>query len=85
MPRYISDMNKVVLLAESGTYGVTSGTTNGGLWVGEVTEHSVDDNENLLEDRYLGTNTRSVAEWAAGPRDVTGTITYNAQDFRFPL
>lgn len=83
MPRYVSDQNKVVLLVESGTYGVTSGTN--GIWIGEVTEHKVDDAENLLVDRYLGANTRSVSEWAPGPRDVTGTLTYNAQDMRLPF
>jgi len=85
MTRYISDQNKVVLLAESGTYGVTSGTAGAGLWVGEVTEHSIEDSENLREDRFLGASTRSVAQWVGGPRDIKGKLTYNAQDMRLPF
>lgn len=85
MPRYVSDQNKVVLLLESGTYGVTSGTAGGGLWLGEVTDHSVEDSENLLEDRFLGASTRSVSEYAPGPRDIKGKITYNIQDMRLPF
>lgn len=82
MARYISDQNKVVLIQESGTYAVTSGN---GVWIGEVTESSMDDVEGKIEDRYLGTATRNFNDFVAGPRDVTGTITYNTQDFRIPL
>lgn len=82
MARYISDQNKVVLLHESGTYAVTSGN---GYWLGEVTENSIDDNENKIEDRYLGTASRSFGDYEQGPRDVTGTLTYNVQNFRIPF
>ena len=82
MPRYISDQNKAVLLFESGTYGVTSGN---GYWVGEVTDITINDEENLLVDRFMGASTRSVSQWVGGPRTVDGTVTYNIQDMRLPF
>jgi hypothetical protein len=80
--RYLQDANKIVLLHESGTYANASGN---GVWIGEVTENSIDDNENKLEDRFLGTASRSFGNLQQGPRDVTGTLTYNAQNFRIPF
>ena len=82
MVRYSQDRNKVALIHESGTYGITSGATGTGVWIGEITEHSADDSENLIADRFLGANTRSVAEWAGGPRDINGTITFHPTDMR---
>lgn len=81
MARYINDQNKVALLHESGTYATASGN---GVWIGEVTENSIDDSENKIEDRYLGTS-RSFGNIQQGPRDVTGTLTYNVQNFRLPF
>jgi len=82
MSRYVSDQNKVVLLHESGTYASTSGN---GVWLGQVTDHALDDAENKLENRYLGTATRSFDLMEQGPRDATGTLTYHAQNFRIPF
>ena len=82
MARYISDQNKVVLLHESGTYANTSGN---GFWVGEVTDSTIDDSENKLTNFYLGTQSRSYGSIEQGPRDVTGTLTINAQNFRLPF
>lgn len=82
MARYISDQNKVVLIHESGTYSAVSGA---GQWIGQVTENSISDAENKLENRYLGTATRSYDLMEQGPRDVTGTLTYHAQDMRLPF
>jgi len=82
MARFLSDQNKVLLLHESGTYSSTSGNA---VWLGEVTENSIDDTENKLEDRFLGTSSRSFGDYELGPRDVTGTLTYNAQNFRLPF
>jgi len=87
MTRYVSDQNKVVMLLESGTYANadTTGITGSVAWIGQVTEHSVDDSENLIETRYLGTSTRNVQEFTDGPRDVTGTLTYNPANMRIPF
>ena len=84
MARYKADQNKVLGVYESGTYGTIkdSGST---FWIGQVTEHSIDDQEGLIETRYLGTSTRNVDKFDQGPRDVTGTLTYNAQDMRLVL
>ena len=81
MARFVSDQNKVLGVYESGTYGAIkdSGST---FWIGQVTEHSIDDSENLLENRYLGTSDRNFDYMAQGPRDVTGTLTYHVQDMR---
>lgn len=82
MARYISDQNKVVLINESGTYSTVSGN---GEWIGEVTENTIEDAENKLEDRYLGTASRNFDNFVDGPRDVAGQTTYNAQDMRLPF
>lgn len=82
MARYLQDQNKVVLLHESGTYANSSGN---GVWLGEITEHSIDDNEEKIVDRYLGTSSRSFGNYQQGPRNVTGTIDYNIQNFRLPF
>ena len=82
MARYISDQNKIVLRHESGTYASASGN---GIWIGQVTDSSVSDAENVLVNRYLGTASRSWGSTEPGPRDVTGTLTFNAQDMRIPF
>lgn len=74
MARFISDQNKVLFKHESGTYGSSYGP---GMWIGEVTENSIDDAEGKIETRYLGTASRNVDGYTLGPRDVTGTLTYN--------
>jgi len=79
MTRFISDQNKVALLMESGTYSNTSGN---GYWPGQVMSHDVDENENFLETRYLGTANRNWSVMEQGPRDYTGTLNYRVQDFR---
>ncbi len=70
------------MLQESGTYAVPFGA---GVWVGQVSTHDIDDAENLLENRFLGTTSRSYGAMEQGPRDVTGTVTYHPQDMRIPL
>jgi len=87
MTRYVSDQNKVVMLLESGTYSnaSTTGITGSVAWIGQVTDHSVDDAENLVETRYLGTSTRNFDSFSDGPRDVTGTLTYNPANMRIPF
>lgn len=81
MARYKSDMNKVVGVYESGTYGSIkdSGST---FWPGQVTSHSIDDAENKLINYYLGTASRSYGSLENGPLDATGTLSYNLQDMR---
>ncbi len=81
MARFISDQNKIVGIFESGTYG-TAMTGSGFFWLGQVTENTIDDAENVLENRFLGALNRSVNKIDQGPRDVTGTVVYNAQDMR---
>ena len=70
------------MLHESGTYGSSTGT---GVWIGEVTDSSIDDSEGKLTNNFLGTDSRSFGAIDQGPRDVTGTLTYNAQNFRLPF
>lgn len=80
--RYLSDQNKLALLFESGTYGITSGGAGTGNWIGEVIDHSVTDEESILEDRFLGALTRSTSVYQGGPRNVNGTISYRPTDMR---
>jgi len=75
--RYISDQNKVVMLYESGTYAVPLAT---GKWIGEVTENTIEDAQNYLEDRFLGDASRSIGRYERGPTDITGTVTYHPVD-----
>jgi hypothetical protein len=79
MARYIADQNKVLFMHESGTYGTTSGNA---FWVGEVQENAVTDSEGRIETRYLGNLNRNVAKFTQGPRDINGTLTYNAQNMQ---
>ena len=81
MTRYNADQNKVLGLYESGTYAsvLDAGST---FWIGQVTEHSIDDAENKLENYFLGTSSRSFGIMAQGPNDITGTVTYHPVDFR---
>jgi len=44
---------------------------------------SIDDSENKLVNRYLGTNSRNFGEINQGPNDITGTLTIHPQDMRF--
>ena len=82
MTRYLSDQNKVVYLFESGTYAgsITQPGPTASTWLGQVQEFSLTEEENKIETRYLGNNSRSVASFEDGPRDVTATLTYNPQD-----
>jgi len=82
MARFLADQNKVLVQIESGTYAQASGP---GIWPGQVTDNSIDDAENLIETRFLGTATRNFDTMDQGPRDVTGTITYHPQDMRLVL
>lgn len=80
MARYAADQNKVLGRYESGTYGVP--VVGSAFWIGQITDHSVDDAENVLINRFLGTADRNFDSLEQGPRDVTGTITYHPQDAR---
>ena len=82
MARYAGDMNKVVLRHESGTYANAHGD---GVWAGQVSTNSISDDENYIFDRYMGTNSRNYSDSNLGPQEVTGTLTYNIQDHRFPF
>ena len=86
MARFGSDQNKVVGVHESGVYA-TAGVDDIGsiFWMGQVTDCSIDDNENKVINRYLGTASRNFDVIDQGPIDITGTITLNSQDMRFPF
>jgi len=82
MSRFIADLNKVLLKHESGTYANTSGNA---FWIGQVTENTITDSENLQINRYLGTGSRQFDSINLGPRDVTGVLTYNPSDMMIPF
>jgi len=91
MARYISDQNKVIGIYESGLYGIraVSGTTSAvagsTFQIGQVTTHSLDDQENYTVDRHMGTTSRSIDGYDSAVRDVTGTISFRMQDMRIPF
>ena len=84
MSRYVSDQNKVAFIHESGTY---AGSTHPELfanectWLGQVQDLSITEAENRIENRYLGAASRDFESFVDGPIDITGTLTYNPQDF----
>src|SRR3990167_7257676 len=77
--RYISDQAKVVLLLESGTYGVASGN---GFWPGMIQSHDIVESENVIQTRFLGQGNRFVGQFNPGPSDVEGNLTFFPQDWR---
>ncbi len=79
MARFLQDQNKVAWQHESGTYTFTSGN---GFWPGQVTEHTIDDEEGKITSRFLGTANRNFDTVEQGPRDLTGTLTYHPTDMR---
>lgn len=85
--RFIGDFQKVVGIHESGTYAnaASGGDSLAGstYWPGQVTDHSIDDNENYIEDRYMGTATQNFDTLEPGQSDLTGTLTYHPHDMRF--
>lgn len=86
MTRYINDQNKVVIVAESGTYGNWMSGTAGGVgsrWAGEVTLNTIAEAVSRLEDRYLGNASRSYGAMEDGAIDITGTLTLHPQDMYF--
>jgi len=80
MPRYMNDESQVSFRYESGTYAEPSGLFH---WVGMVQDHTIDESENIIPTRVVGTATRNVDQFIDGPRDVTGTINYFPQDWKF--
>jgi len=86
MARFIGDYQKVVGIHESGTYAnpcsgacTVAGST---YWIGQITENAIDDAENYIEDRYMGTATQNYDTMEKGANDVTGTLTYHPHDMR---
>ena len=75
----VADQNKLCHFYESGTYANTSGA---GQWIGKVIDHTLDENLNITENRYLSTSTRNVDEFLDGVKHYEGTITYRPQDFK---
>jgi hypothetical protein len=75
----VADQNKLCHFFESGLYANTSGA---GQWIGKVLEHSLDENLNITENRYLSTSTRNVDEFLNGVKHFEGNITYRPQDFK---
>jgi len=81
MAKYgVSDQNKVMFYYESGAYGTASGGTN---WIGLVTNHAIDENENVVPLRYVAGAGRNVNQFVQTSKEVEGTITYHPQDLRF--
>ena len=80
MARIINNLNVVIGIHESGTYaGSITGST---FWIGQVQSHSTSESEGLIEQRFLGQSDRNFDRFIQGPRDVTGTLTYNPSDMR---
>ena len=80
MARFTNDQNRLTFFFESGAYSATSGTI--GIWPGQVQSHSIVDNQNVITTRFLGLGTRNIGTLEDGPRDIEGTVTYFAQDWR---
>ncbi len=87
MGRFIGDYQKVVGSHESGTYAYAASgadsVAGSTYWVGQVTDHSIDDAENYMEDRYMGTASPNFDTMDDGPEEVTGTLTFHPHDMRY--
>jgi len=81
MKYFVADKNQVVLGTESGTTWGTLHTS--GTWIGMVQNHTISDNEGITTYRYAGTADRNVSTFIQGPTEVTGTLEFFPQDFRF--
>lgn len=79
MARLLSDQSKLVFLYESGTYANISGA---GQWPGMVQEHSIIENQNVIENRFLGLGVRNIGTFENGPLDIEGDVTLFPQDWR---
>ncbi len=82
MAYYVSDQNTVAMIYSSGTYAIPSGTAATGQWIGLVQSHSVDEDLTVKDVRFTGTATRNVDKFVDGVINVTGDLSYIAQDFR---
>jgi len=82
MGRYTSDDNIVTLYHESGTYGTSSGN---GVWIGQISEHNLTDDEGYARNRYLGTGSRTSVAYEQGLNTVEGTLTFRVQDWKVPF
>src|SRR3990167_10601262 len=80
MARFVGDQSSVIFIYESGTYATVSGT---GQWIGLVTNHAANEEENVQSIRYAGTGDRNVDLHVTGAYDITGAITYYPQDWKF--
>ena len=79
MAIFKGDQNQTVFFYESGTYANTSGAAQ---WLGQVQTVSIDEETNTIRNRFQGTGNRNVDQFLNGPRDFTGTIEYNIQDWK---
>ncbi|MCK5624941.1 hypothetical protein KAI04_03815 [Candidatus Pacearchaeota archaeon] len=80
MSLYIGDINKVLMITESGTYANPSGES--GTWLGLVGDHTPTEEENVTTIRYTGTSSRNPGMFVRGAQDFEGTISTNLQNFR---
>ena len=87
MARFIGDFQKVVGIHESGTYAYAASgadsVAGSTYWPGQVIDHSIDDDENYIEDRYMGTAKQNYDTMEQGPKDLTGTLSLHPHDMRY--
>lgn len=79
MANFANDQSQVGLFYESGTYATTSGALH---WMGMVQEHTIDENQGVINVRYAGTTTRNVSQFVDGPTEYTGRLSFFPQDWR---
>jgi len=79
LKHYVHDQSQVVLLFESGTYGTASGA---GVWIGDVQDNDIDDDEGRGEVRTVGGGDRNVNAFYDGATTNTATINFWPQDWR---
>jgi len=80
MGNFNGDENTLGMFYESGNYANPTGTTL--TWIGQVQNHTPNEDMGTKPTRNLGTNNRAVDMFVDGPQDVNGTFTYYPQDWK---
>src|SRR3990167_853651 len=79
--QFVHDQSQVTYRNSSGGYATHSGAS--GQWIGFVTGHTIDEEQNYFRTRYAGAASRSVSKFTKGVSDVVGTLEYVPQTWQF--
>jgi len=79
MGKFFANKNQVCWAYESGTYATAGSPAQS---FGLVQTHTLSEEENIQQMRYMGTEARTVDKFLPLAEDIRGTVTYYPQDWR---